>query len=159
MSILCEWFCSFSRLICSDTLSFTQTPILVIVSLTLAQSYSASLRFARIRSFPFRYTQSHSDPHNVTQIRSVSLRWLRSHTDLLSLMQFTSASLRFTNAHSVSIRFTQSRSNWFDPLSRARIHSSPLSVTQFHSRFFLPPSDPSRFTKISSDLLRLGQTD
>ena len=70
----------------TDSLSLTQTHILVMVSLMLAQIYLVSVRFIQICSFPL----------SLTQIHPISLRLGLTHSDPCNLTQNCSASCSFT---------------------------------------------------------------
>ena len=144
-------------LICTSSLSLTQTRILVTDLRRSTQIRPVSLRFIQIHCVSLRLTQSMSDPSKPTLIRAArrparshsdSCRFIQVHTDLLRSMQFYSDSLRFAKCSSVSssnvCRSLQSRSNSF-------------RFIQSNARFVLPPTGSFRFTKMNSNLLRLVQ--
>ena len=161
------WLALCLALICTDSLSLTQTCILEADSLRLLQIHPVSIRFTQIHSVSFRLKQSHSDPPNLTQItdslRSVrfhsdSFRVMQAHTDLHRFIQFRSDSRRFAKCHSVSFRFIQNPSYLSSyPFRSLQSHPKSPRLTQSCTRFLLLPTD----SQIGSDLLsitRAGQS-
>ena len=115
----------------TDSLSLTQTHILVIVSLILTQIHSISFRFVQIHSLVSpRSTQPHSDLLWLTPILAISLRFALTRSDSCNFVQICSASCRFTqirsDSHSDSPDLIQTCS---DPSRRTRIQSDPHSFT------------------------------
>ena len=141
------------RLICTDSLSHTQTCNLVKDSLRLAQIHPASLSFTQIDLISPRFVQAHPDPPNISQITD-SLRSARSHSDPFSLPQICSGSCSPTQIHSDSQNFDQFHS---DPVKFPQIPSVTIEFTQLHSVSLQSLSGSHRLILIHSDLFRFTQ--